>query len=168
VEIELTSDIDASMAPAILDLEYEESRPLYEFVYGDEAEARRAQRVVWDAGAGEWTPPHTLVVMLDGEFSGMLGGLMAEDLGRARMAASLALGRAGMLKDKDRAGRAQKAIESLVQPSEGDYYYPVIGMLPSVRKTGFIPELFELVRRYSRERGARRVVFQAPPTCPAW
>jgi GNAT superfamily N-acetyltransferase len=111
-------------------------------------------------------PPHALVVMLDREFSGLLGGLMSDELSRVRMGASLALGRAGMLKDKERAKRMQPAIEALVAPKEGDVYCPVIGMLPSVRGTGYIPELFELCRQHARDRGARRVVFQASEDMP--
>ena len=70
MNIELTTQIEPRLVPTYLQLEYEASAPYYDFVYDNEAEARRAQRILWDAGAGEWVPPHGHAIMLDGEFVG--------------------------------------------------------------------------------------------------
>jgi hypothetical protein len=166
MSIELTTRIEPSLVPTYLQLEYEASAPYYDFVYDDEAEARSAQRILWDARAGEWVPPRGHAILLDGEFAGLLGGIMAKDLQRVRLGALIALARAGILSDEDRAQRMRATTQALVQPEEGDFYYGQVGIMPAVRKTGMIEELFELIRQYAYACGARRCVFQAHAGSP--
>jgi ribosomal protein S18 acetylase RimI-like enzyme len=158
--VELTTEIDASAVPELLQLEYEASAPFYEFIYDNVAEAREAQRILWDAGAGEWAPPHGLFAMRDHEFVGLLGGGMTADLERIHLAASLALGRAGILDDEDRSRRMQLAVQALAHPEAGDFYYSVVGVTPAARGSEVGGEVFDLARQHARERGARRVIGQ--------
>src|SRR5271167_1106035 len=146
MDTELTTEIDASFVPAFLDLEYEASVPFYDFVFADETEARRVQRVLFDAGAGEWAPPHGRAAVKDGELVGLLGGALAADLQRVRLGASLALARAGVFDDEDLAHRMQLAVGTLAQPEEGDYYYGVVAVTPEVRGSDVAAEIFVLAR----------------------
>jgi len=164
--IDLTSQIEPALVPAYLALEYEASAPYYEFVFDDEAEARRAQRVLWEAGAGEWVPPHGHAIMLDGEFAGLIGGVRASDLRLVRLRASLALSRAGIPRDEDQANRMRMAAQTLVKPEPGDFYYGQVAVTKPARKSGMIEELFEIIRRYASACGARRCVFQAHADSP--
>ena len=159
--MELTTHIEPSLVPTYLELEYEASAAYYDFVYDDEAEARRAQRILWDACAGEWVPPHGHAAMSDGKFVGLIGGVMAGDLQRVRLGASMTLGRAGILSDGDRVERMRMAVKTLVKPREGDFYVGQIAITPAARKTGIAEESIDLFRQYAYARGARRMVFQA-------
>jgi hypothetical protein len=165
MDIELTTRLEPSLVPAYLQLEFEASAPYYDFVYQDESEARRAQMILWNARAGEWTPPHGHAIMLGGQFVGLIGGIMAAELKRVRLGATLALGRAGVLSE-DRARRMQKAAKAFVQPEGDDFYYGQVGITAAVRKSGMIVDLFELIRGYAEACGARRCVFQADADSP--
>jgi GNAT superfamily N-acetyltransferase len=144
-----------------LDLEYESSLPFYDFVFADEAEARRVQRILFDAGAGEWAPPHGRAAVKDGELVGLLGGASAADLQSVRLGASMALARAGVFDDEDLAHRMQLAVGCLAQPEEGDYYYGLFAVTPEARSTEVGAELLELSWQEARKSGARRTVGQA-------
>jgi len=159
--LELTADIEPGWVPAILELEYEASRPFYDFVYGDEAEARRVQGILFDAGSGEWAPPRGRAAVKDGELVGFLAGGTREELESARRGASLTLARAGVLADEDLAHRMQLAVGTLAQPAEGDYYYGVFAITPAARRTEVGTELLELSWDEARRTGARRTVGQA-------
>ena len=166
MKIELTTQIEPALVPAYLALEYEASAPYYEFVFDDEAEARRAQRVLWDEEAGEWVPPHGHAIMLDDEFAGLIGGVMGGELQRVRLRASLALSRAGIPSDEDQAERMRMAVQTLVKPEPDDFYYGQVALTRAARKTGLVEELFELIRHYASACGARRCVFQAHADSP--
>ena len=158
--VELTTEIDPAWVPTLLQLEYEASRPLYDFVFDNESEARTAQRALFDSGAGEWVSPHGKAALQDGEFVGLIAGALAADLTRARLGAALALTRAGVFDDADVARRMQLGVGALVQPEEGDYYYGVVGVTPAARGTGVGVEIFELARKQGRESGATRALGQ--------
>ena len=160
MSIELTAQIDPSFVPMFLQLQREASVPYDNFVYADDAEASRVQRILFDAGAGEWAPPCGRAAVKDGETVGVLAGARAEDLPAVRLGASLALGRAGVLEDEDLARRMRLAFEALVKPEEGDYYYGVVAVAPVARGSDVSAELFELARHEARQSGARRVVGQ--------
>jgi GNAT superfamily N-acetyltransferase len=160
MSMELTTQIDPSIVPAFLELQREASIPYDKFVYADEAEARKVRRILFDAGAGELAPPHGRAAIKDGELVGMLAGALAEDLERLRLDASLVLGRAGVLDDKDLMRRMWLAVQTLAHPEAGDYYYGVVAVTPAARGTEVGAELFELARQEARNSGARRVVGQ--------
>ncbi|MGA2321637.1 MAG: GNAT family N-acetyltransferase [Solirubrobacteraceae bacterium] len=160
MSVELTPEIDPAWVPTILDLEYEASTPFYDFVFADEAAARRSQRILFDAGAGEWAPPYGHAFVEDGELVGLLGGALWNDLQRVRLAASLALARAGVFDDEELAHRMQLGVSCLAQPQEGDYYYGVVAVTPAARGSSVAAEIFELARQLARESGATRVVGQ--------
>jgi hypothetical protein len=166
MSIDLTTQIEPALVPAYLALEYEASAPYYDFVFDYQAEARRAQRVLWEAGAGEWVPPQGHAIMQSGEFVGLIGGVTAGDLPRVRLRASLALTRAGIPADDDQARRMRMAVQTLVKPEPGDFYYGQVAITRAARKTGMIEELFELIRQYAYACGARRCVFQAHADSP--
>ena len=158
--VELTTQIDPSFVPTILDHEYEASLPLYEFVFSSVEDARRAQRILFDTGAGEWAPPHGRAVVQDGELVGVMAGALASDLRRARLGAALALARAGIFDDQNLARRMQLAVGTLAQPLETDYYYGVVAITPAARGTDVGPEMSELALQVARDNGATRAIGQ--------
>ena len=158
--MELTTQIDPSLVPAFLELQREAAIPYDNFVYADEAEASRVRKILFDAKAGDLAPPAGRAAIKDGELVGMVAGARAEDLQRMRLGASLVLGRAGVLDDKDLMRRMWLAVQTLARPEEGDYYYGLVAVAPAARGSDVGAELFELGRQEARNSGARRVVGQ--------
>jgi GNAT superfamily N-acetyltransferase len=160
MDVELSTQIEPSDVSTYLELVHAASLPYDEFVYDDEAQARRVQRLLFEAGAGDWAPPQGRGAIREGRLVGVLAGVHARDLQRVRMNASLVLGRAGVLEDKELAARLRLAAQTLAPVQENDWFSSVIGVTPSERGTGVGDAIVELSRKRARDAGAQRIVGQ--------
>jgi hypothetical protein len=162
-QLRLSTELDPSEVPAFLELERQSSAPYNRFVYGSEELTERVQRVLFDAGSGEFVPPHGRAVRLGERLVGMVAALSAAELRRARLAASLTLTRAGLIRDRGLRQRLKLASSTLLQPHAGDYYLSRITVASSYRgreRSGepLSLQVLELVRREGVEAGASRLV----------
>jgi ribosomal protein S18 acetylase RimI-like enzyme len=162
----LTAALGPAIVPAFLALELESAEGYNNFVYGTSGRAAAAQRILFETSTGEGMPPHARAVLRGEEFVGILSVLPNEQLKRARLAAAVALARAGVLEDPSLKARLRLAARAQHQLEPTDYYCARIGVEPKYRghreAGATIGEtLLAIVREEARRAGAARVVLSA-------
>jgi GNAT superfamily N-acetyltransferase len=166
MDIELSTSVRPEDVPTYLDLVHDASLPYDAFVYDDEAQARRVQKLMFEAGVGDWSPPRGRCAMHAGEMVGIISGAQASELKQVRLQASMTLARAGVLADKDLTQRMRQAAQALAQPQEDDYMNSVVAVVATRRGAGVGRAMLELSWQLARDSGARRIVGQTEADDP--
>ncbi len=162
-DIELTRDVGV-FSPDVLALQAAASMPYAAFVYDDDAQAARVNRMLFERGAAEFCAPSCEVLMERGRAVGLLVALDDVLLRRRRMSSAKALLRSGELAGHPEfAARLQHAGATLHQPRAGDWYLSRIAVAKSARGRGYGHLLLHHFLGAGRERGLRRAVLEVDP-----
>jgi ribosomal protein S18 acetylase RimI-like enzyme len=149
-----SDEIPPLSVPRFLELERLASQPYNDFVYGESDVAALAQKTMFEASAGEFAPPHGRAIFIEDELIGMVAALSGTDLTKARLAATFALSRAGLLHDEPLKQRIHLAAQTLTRPGSTDYYLSRIAIIPEARRqAGQMPAVSELVLDHLEEEG---------------
>ena len=142
-----------------LDMEYLATESYNRFVFDDQADARRVQACLFDAGVSDLSPPHGTVLLMGGEAMGVDSGFGWQRFAELRAGAAVALARAGMLRFDDATMERMKlADQVLLKPSQGDYYASRCAVRPDCQAGGLAVFLTRRRVDEATQQGYRRYV----------
>lgn len=161
--MELTRDIGPHAA-SLITLAATASEPYDAFVCDDAAEIAEVQRVLFESGSSEYSPPHALLLIEGAELLGVNATMTAEELAACRLRAARALSRLPWLaRDSAVRRRMQLASATLTRNEPGDLHCTRQAVAPTARRRGYARLLWEEVERAAIREGARRLTLDVSP-----
>lgn len=146
-----------------LALEAAASVPYSQFAFGTASLTTRVQEILFTRGVGEFVPPLGKLLIIDDAAAGMLACLTGDALRRARLAASVALVRAGIMAETSVARRVQLAATTLLKPAADDFYLSRLAVDEAFRNRGVGSALMEYVLAEAARAQSKRCVLEVSP-----
>lgn len=161
--MQITAEL-AGWEATYLALEARASEPYAAFVYEDEAEAERVQRLLFDRDVGDLARGFGRLALVDGAPAGMLAAIPGDQLGKARLKAALVLRKAGVFEVPGTARRSSLAGQTLAKVAPDDLYLSRIAVAEGFRGRGIGNGLLVHYEAEARRLGAHRLVLEVSPT----
>jgi ribosomal protein S18 acetylase RimI-like enzyme len=147
-------------AEAYLALEAAASAPYTRFVFDDATQPRRVARALFDAGVGEFAPPHARAAVDGARLLGIVTvPLTSRELGRTRFQAARIM-KPLLETDTSVLQRSALARTTLAALVEGDVYLSRIAVAPDAQRRGVGQALLDWFLAEAQARGARRAVLE--------
>lgn len=161
--IEFMTDIDEH-TDEVVRLSRMASRTYDRFVFDTPAQAAQACRVLFEQGAGDFSPPHGVAAVEGGMLLGIIAGMSAEAMFETGLRALMVLGRLDFVTQGSRVVRRMKlAAQTFARLEPGDFCSTKLAVARAARGRGIGDLLVEHQLVEARRLGYRRLVFNVSP-----
>lgn len=161
--IEFTTDIDAHI-DEVVRLSRMASRTYDRFVFDSPAQAAQACRVLFEQGAGDFSPPHCVAAVEGGMLLGIIAGMSAEAMYETGLRALMVLGRLDFVTPRSGVVRRMKLAAQTFAPLEpGDFCSTKLAVARAARGRDIGDLLVDHQINEARRLGYRRLVFNVSP-----
>jgi GNAT superfamily N-acetyltransferase len=148
---------------AVLELEALAAADYIAFVYDHAEEARALQRLLFDSGEAEFSPPGLRLALVGGRCVGMLAFLPGREVARRRLSNAKLLRRASDVVSEAARRRMGLASRVFIRPEDSDSYLARVAVSLDHQGAGIGSHLVKLFLEESWNAGAQRCVLTVAP-----